>query len=223
MHARHTATLVCAGRRRVLLDCGEDWLGNVTKLRPHAILLTHAHPDHAGGLSQGAPCPVYATSETWAVIDSYPIADRHLVAHREPFEIAGTLYEAFAVDHSIRCPAVGYRITSGRHTLFYVPDVLYIPECAEALKGIGLYIGDGATLRTSLVRKTGNTLVGHTPIRTQLTWCQKEKVPAAVFTHCGKQIVAADQKTIENDVRAMAGERGVNAVIAHDGMEIVLR
>lgn len=48
-----------------MLDCGADWLGRVARLRPSAIVLTHAHPDHAAGLADGAPCPVYATAETW--------------------------------------------------------------------------------------------------------------------------------------------------------------
>ena len=35
-------------------------------------------------------------------------------------------FEAFAVEHSLRAPAVGYRIRSGRITAFYVPDLAAI-------------------------------------------------------------------------------------------------
>ena len=55
-----------------MLDCGADWLGRVVRLRPSAIVLTHAHPDHAAGLTDGAPCPVYATAETWDRIRRLP-------------------------------------------------------------------------------------------------------------------------------------------------------
>jgi glyoxylase-like metal-dependent hydrolase (beta-lactamase superfamily II) len=36
-------------REAVLIDCGEDWLSRLTAPEPAAILLSHAHPDYAGG------------------------------------------------------------------------------------------------------------------------------------------------------------------------------
>ena len=54
-----------------MVDCGEDWLGRVEAIRPDAIIITHGHPDHAFGLRSGAPCPVYATSETWQNIADF--------------------------------------------------------------------------------------------------------------------------------------------------------
>ncbi|NIP83288.1 MAG: MBL fold metallo-hydrolase, partial [Gemmatimonadetes bacterium] len=61
------------------------------------------------------------------------------------------------------------------------------------------------------------------PVRTQLTWCAKEGVPRAIITHCGAEIVEGDERTLGAEVRAMAEERGVEAEIAHDGLEVVLR
>ena len=57
----------------------------------------------------GAPCPVYVTRETWRLLDSYPIAERRLVNERDPIEIGPMRFGAFAVEHSLRAPAVGYR------------------------------------------------------------------------------------------------------------------
>lgn len=224
-HRMHTSLEVGYRRRRVMVDAGADWLGELDDVAPHAIVVTHAHPDHAWGLEQGAPCPVWAPDVVWDEIDDYPIPDedRHVIEPRAPVEIEGITFEAFPVEHSIRAPAVGYRVTAGRVTVWYAPDLVYIQDRAEALDGCKVYIGDGATLTRSFVRRRGDTLIGHTPVRTQLTWCRKEGVPRAVITHCGPEIVEGDERTLGAELRAMAGERGVEARFAYDGLELVLR
>jgi phosphoribosyl 1,2-cyclic phosphodiesterase len=222
-HRMHSSLLVSYTNADVMIDCGEDWRGECGRLAPDAVVVTHAHPDHAWGLKDGAPCPVYATEAAWEDMASYPIDDRRTVTPREPFAIGGITFEAFGVDHSTRAPAVGYRVTAGEVTIFYVPDVVYIPERAEALGGAKLYVGDGATITRSMVRKVGDALVGHTPLRTQLTWCEKEGVPRAIFTHCGSALVRADPDEVQAKVDALAKERGVEARVACDGMEVVLR
>jgi len=70
-HSMHTSLLVTSEERQIMIDCGEDWLGKVIEVNPDAIVVTHAHPDHADGLRNGAPCPVYATSESWEVMDGF--------------------------------------------------------------------------------------------------------------------------------------------------------
>ena len=65
-----------------MIDCGADWLGRLKTVDPTAIVLTHAHGDHAFGLAQGAACPVHATDETWSLIERFPLADRHTVEPR---------------------------------------------------------------------------------------------------------------------------------------------
>lgn len=178
---------------RVMVDCGEDWLGKVWSLRPHAIVLTHAHPDHAWGLRAGAPCPVFATRDTWDHL-ACEVADRRVLVARKPLGIDGIGFEAFPVEHSTRAPAVGYRVTTARAAIFYVPDLVYIYERHAALADVRLYVGDGATVTRPLIRRRGRTLIGHTPIRTQLAWCQEEGVPRAMFTHCGTAILTADAR-----------------------------
>ena len=63
----------------VMIDCGEDWLELLGDIKPAAILLTHAHPHHTLGLRNGAPCPVWATEETWAELREYPIGEKRIV------------------------------------------------------------------------------------------------------------------------------------------------
>jgi hypothetical protein len=50
----------------------------------------------------------------------------------------GDLEQAFPVDHWLRAPAVGYRITAGCAAIFYAPDLVSIVDEQEALSGLDL-------------------------------------------------------------------------------------
>jgi hypothetical protein len=134
----------------------------------------------------------------------------------------GSHFEAFPVEHSILSPAVGYRVSAGRACIFYAPDLIFIHERSAALKSVQLYIGDGATVTRSFIRKRGKALIGHSPVRTQLTWCEKEGVPRAIITHCGSEIVTGDEREIAAKVCVMATERAIEVRIAYDGMKLTL-
>lgn len=219
----HSSLLVSYRGANVMIDCGLDWLGRLERLSPHAIVLTHAHPDHAWGLKDGAPCPVHAPQKTWQTLRGCSLEDRHVIKERTPAKIGGITFEPFAVEHSILAPAVGYRVSAGRARIFYAPDLIFIHDRAAALKEVQIYIGDGATLTRSFIRKRGKHLIGHAPVRAQLAWCAKEGVPRVIITHCGSEIVSGDERKILAKVHAIAVERGVEASIACDGMELILR
>jgi ribonuclease BN (tRNA processing enzyme) len=165
---------------------------------------------------------VYAPQTTWQELQRYPIEDRHVIEERTPTKICGITFEAFPVEHSILSPTVGYRVSAGRARIFYAPDLIFIHERTAALKGVQIYIGDGATITSSFIRRRGKALIGHSPVRTQLTWCQKEGVPRAIITHCGSEIVTGDERKLSAKLREMAAERRIEARIAYDGMEITL-
>lgn len=229
-HHMHTSTQISYYDAKVVIDCGEDWLGKIGDWKADAIVVTHAHPDHAFGLKAGAPCPVYATAAAWEGMEGFEIQERKMMPEREPVKIGadgrspGITFEAFPVLHSTRAPAVGYQITAGRVKVFYVPDVAWIVDWEAALSGIQVYVGDGASITRSMIRKPGEVIIGHAPIQTQLTWCQKLGVPRAIFTHLGSQIVKGDERTLGAQIRDLAEERELDQVqIAHDGMEVVLR
>jgi hypothetical protein len=113
-------------------------------------------------------------------------------------------------------------VSAGRACIFYVPDLIFIQDRAAALKDVQVYIGAGATATRSFIRRRGKALIGHSPVRTQLTWCEKEGVPKAIITHCGSEIVTGDEHKLSAKLRAMATERGIKVRIAYDGMKLEL-
>lgn len=222
-HRMHASALISSRGRCVMIDCGETWRDALNRVGPDAIVLTHAHPDHALGLDRGAPCPVWATKDTWERIDHFPIERglRHVLSPRRPRRIEGIRFEAFPVVHSIRAPAVGYRIHASRVGIFYVPDVAWIPDREAAFRRIRVYVGDGATITRNMIRRHRETgeLFGHATIRQQLGWCAEEGVPRMVVTHCGSDIVGTDEQDAVARIRNLARECGVAVEIASDGME----
>lgn len=209
---------------RFFIGCEQslDRPDRMCAISPDAIVITHAHPDHAFGLKQGAACPVYATVEAWHALARMPIDLRELVRPGTAFEVGAVSFKAFTVAHSVIAPAVGYRISVAEKSFFYVPDVLRIPGSMEVLDGIDLYIGDGARLEHPFVRGKGDQASGHASIHEQLTWCDDAKVRRATFTHCGTPIIKSDHAAMEAVVGSLGRALGITANVARDGEEIIV-
>jgi hypothetical protein len=156
------------------------------------------------------------------VLAAYPINERRFMLERQPIDVHGIAFEAFPVEHSIRAPAVGYRIAANCRSAFYVPDVVAIRDPAAAPCGVDVYIGDGASVIRPIIRRRNGVRIGHSPVRTQLDWCCAQGVKLAIFTHCGSQIVGSDERVLGSLVRRLGRERGVRARIAYDGLALSL-
>ncbi len=94
------------------------------------------------------------------------------------------------------------------------------PDRAPALRGIELYLGDGASVSRPIVRIRDGTRIGHASIREQLEWCAAEGVSRAIFTHCGSENVRGDGRTLAARVRGLGRALGVDARIARDGRRL---
>ena len=165
---------------------------------------------------------MYMTDTTAEFLKRYPI-EKVIIRVKEPFQIGPFIITAFAAHHSIHAPAVGYLITAGKRTLFYVPDLVGIINAKKALTGIDLYIGDGAIITRTLLKRTKNSIpTGHCPISEQLSWCRKYGVSRAIFTHCGSEIVTGDVVAIERKIETLVHEMGVQTTIAYDEMVVGL-
>ena len=71
-HRRHSSLLVQYNDARVMIDCGTDWLGRLRMIAPTAVVLTHAHPDHASGLAEGARARSTRPARPWPCCGAIP-------------------------------------------------------------------------------------------------------------------------------------------------------
>ena len=223
-HRRHTSTMICYRGSCILIDFGADWAGTLLPKEVRAIFISHAHPDHVDGLKRGVHCPIFATAESWEVMKNFAIEERCVLKERSVVQVGALAIEPFAVEHALNAPAVGYRITGGSATIFYVPDLVKIRRQAQALRNVDLYIGDGAVVsRYLLVRSRDGQHIGHSPIAEQLKWCAKAGIRRMVVTHCGTEITSGLPDEIERRLHELGREFGVQVLLACDGMELAIR
>ncbi len=71
-----------------MLDAGEGHEETVTRVKPSAILITHAHPDHLSRKMEGLEpaFPVYMSEDTAEVVK---LPNEQVFVRDRPFEVAG--------------------------------------------------------------------------------------------------------------------------------------
>jgi ribonuclease BN (tRNA processing enzyme) len=222
-HSGHSAFVLEAERFRLLCDFGQNRKGMLAQIRPDAIFVSHAHPDHGWGLEEGTSAPVHASAVTHELLGKLPIENRVKVEPGEPADVGPFRLTAFPVMHSVRCPCVAVRIAVGGFALVYSGDIVAFEDPKAALSGADLYIGDGSTLKGSLVRRhESGLLIGHTTVRAQIGWLSRHGVPWAIFSHFGKGPIGMGEEALEGALVELAAAQapGCAVTAAHDGLEL---
>lgn len=104
-----------------MIDGGADWLHRLRRIASTAIVLTRAHADHVAPRAQ-------STATRWRLLRRLPIPDRRTMPLHRTVRAGGVRFRAVAVRHSIRAPAVGYRVSANGSSFFYLPDVAKLPK-----------------------------------------------------------------------------------------------
>jgi ribonuclease BN (tRNA processing enzyme) len=222
-HAGHSAFVLEHNGFRLLCDFGQNRKGMLAKIKPDAVYISHAHPDHGWGLWEGTEVPVYASEVTHELLKEMPILNRVRVFTESSVDVGPFRLTPFPVIHSVRCPCMAARIEGHGLTLVYSGDIVAFENPDGALSGADVYIGDGSTLKGSLVRKhPSGALIGHTTIRAQLGWLSRYGVLRAIFSHFGKGPIEMGEDALKEALETLAAEKppGCTVTAAHDGLEM---
>ncbi len=159
---RASALVTLDDGTNLLIDCGPDFrrqLIDAGAPELEALLITHSHYDHVGGIDDlrpyckgGRHFPTYCTPDVaedlrernpWSfakvLYPGVPTFAIHEIDRDKPFEIAGTEIIPLPVMHG-KLPIVGYRIGP----LGYITDCKTMPESTlEKLRGVDTLVING--------------------------------------------------------------------------------
>ncbi len=188
----HSSIAISVGGKYIQFDAGNPQKD--TKIKPAALFITHAHPDHIGHIEDFTDIPVYAIEDVWKHVDPKKFDNPIPLRMNEPITIAGFIIEPFKVEHSKKVETCGYLIHDNQRKISYVPDVIRLtPEAKKCMKDNDIWFIDGSSYTRDIV----NEDYGHASIKTVMEWAKELKPKAIYFLHIGKDTVAHKQEALE--------------------------
>ena len=122
--SEQTHVLIDAGCSKKKIVEGLNGIG-LTLEDVNAILITHEHSDHIGGLKvlmKHCDAPLYATEGTLRAAKLGAAAPRDVITADTPFAIGDLIVTPFAISHDAAEP-VCFRVTRGEETFVLATDM----------------------------------------------------------------------------------------------------
>lgn len=214
------SVLLKEGEKRILIDCGPDFRQQILPeefVKLDAVLITHEHYDHVGGLDDLRPfcrfgyVELYGEKHTFNVLKQripycfaekkYPGVPSFNLNYIEPnrkFKVGGIEIEPIRIMHYM-LPIVGYRI--GKFA--YLTDVKIIPdEEYQKLNGLDVLVIDALRIEEH---------ISHENLKQALENIKRISPRKAYLIHMSHQI------GLHDEVESTLPE---NVHLSYDGLEI---
>lgn len=215
----HSCNLLEHAGGTLMLECGTGALAGMKKLGldtnlPDAVLISHYHGDHFGGLPfffleylfaapRTRPLTILGPKGVHDRVHSlYANMYRELLCHElgfgveyvdiqpgDSFEVAGFRAEAFAVQHNAEPYALGYRLESPEGKILFSGDSGWTETFVEKSQGVDLFLCECCSMRKILdIHTSYDELVEH---RSKLG-CKK-----LLLTHLADDVRQAGELELE--------------------------